>query len=61
MDSLFGLLAPHKSASVDGSQKFLDNGKPELNFSIADYPPGIRSNVLLPKMDYGTPLQGRSS
>ena len=26
MASLFGLLAPHKSAAVDGSQKFLDNG-----------------------------------
>ena len=26
MDSLFGLLAPHKSASVDRSQKLLDNG-----------------------------------
>ena len=27
MDSLFGLLAPHKSASVDRSQKLLDNGQ----------------------------------
>ena len=29
--------------------------------SIADYPPGTQSNVLLPKMGYGTPLQGRPS
>lgn len=36
-------------------------GLPKVNFPIADYPPRIRSNVLLPKMGYGTPLQGRSS
>ena len=27
----------------------------------ADYPPGTQSTVLLPKMGYGTPLQGRPS
>ena len=34
MDSLFGLLAPHKSASVDRSQKLLDNGQTGSNLEV---------------------------
>jgi hypothetical protein len=30
-------------------------------FRVADHPPGTQFNVLLPKIGYGTPLQGRPS
>ena len=30
-------------------------------FLFADHPPGTQPTVLLPKMGYGTPLQGRPS
>lgn len=43
------------------SRRFIQVAANDSFWRVADYPPGTQSNVLLPKMGYGTPLQGRPS